>query len=107
MHNRRHNKSPTMDLSLWLPGQHDANDEDLVTVDAISHIVESKQIGVKCTVSKLGSVYVDPSGRMSQAFRIQYDSDDGEAILPFADAKIMHEELHNVIPAAFPGAECR
>ena len=65
MHNRNHKKSPQMDISLWLP------EEDVgLSEDSLSRIVESKH-GVKCSVSKVGTVYVDPSGRMSETFRIQ------------------------------------
>ena len=90
-----------MDISLWLP------EEDVgLSEGSLSRIVESKH-GVKCSVSKVGTVYVDPSGRMSETFRIQYSNSDETTILPYDDAKTMHEQLYEMIPKAFPGAECR
>jgi len=47
MHNRHHDSSPTMDISVWLP------DEDVgLSGDALSQIVESKY-SVKCSAQKL------------------------------------------------------
>ena len=45
MHNRRHTKSPQMDLSLWLP------EEDVgLSEDALSFLIETNH-NVKCNVS--------------------------------------------------------
>ncbi|KAL7541277.1 hypothetical protein ACHAXR_010782, partial [Thalassiosira sp. AJA248-18] len=101
MHNRNHRKSPQMDLSLWLP------EEDVgLSEEALINMVESKH-KVKCTVSTLGSVWVNPSGRRAKTFRFQYNNSDETTILPFEDAKRMHDQLYANIPKAFPGAECR
>jgi len=103
MHNRHHTKSPLMDLSIWLP-----EDDVNLSEDALSNMVESKHDKIKCNVSKVGDVYVNPSGRRSQTFRIQYNNGSDESnVLPFDDANRMHKELYQMIPTAFPGAECR
>jgi len=116
MHNRNHKKSPEFDLSLWLPDDdEDDDDEDdgnaaavELSEDSLSRIVESKHDGgVKCSVSSVGEVYVNPSGRRSQTFRIRYENAEDGGVLPFEDAKAMHGELYDAIPEVFPGAECR
>ena len=48
-----------------------------------------------------------PSGRKLQAFCFIYESDNETYILPFDEAKAMHEQLYEAIPNEFPGAECR
>mmetsp|Transcript_37196 Transcript_37196/g.78475 ORF Transcript_37196/g.78475 Transcript_37196/m.78475 type:complete len:578 (+) Transcript_37196:236-1969(+) len=101
MHNRNHQKSPQMDISLWLPAE-DAG----LSEESLRHIVESKH-NVLCSISKVGSIYVDPSGRRAQTFRIQYKNYDETTLLPFEDAKTMHKQLYDIIPIEFPGAECR
>jgi len=99
MHNRHHDSSPKMDISVWLP------DEDVgLSGDALSAIVESKH-SVKCSVQKLEQ-YVNPAGRRSITFRVQYSGFD-TTILSFDKAKVMHDELYKLIPDAFPGIECR
>ena len=101
MHNRNHTKSPQMDISMWLP-----NEDVGLSEEALTNIIESKHSNVKCTITKLGSVYVSPDGRKAQTFRFLYSS-SSETVLPFEDAKSMHEELYKLIPVTFPGAECR
>ena len=101
MHNRHHRKSPQFDLSLWLP----EDEHGSISGDAISQIVESKH-NVKCSVEKLGSVYISSSGRRSQTFRIRYSGFDA-MILSFEKAKAMQNKLYEQIPIVFPGAECR
>ena len=102
MHNRNHAKSPQMDLSLWLP-----EDDVGLNEDALAAMIESKH-KVKCSVSKLGELYVNPAGRRSQAFRFRYNNPDDEATMfPFDDAWQMHQELYKKVPIDFPGAECR
>jgi len=100
MHNRHHEKSPTMDISVWLPADKDVG----LSGDALSAIVESKH-SVKCSAQKTDQ-YVNPAGRKSVTFRLQYSGFD-TAILSFDKAKAMHDELYELIPDAFPGIECR
>mmetsp|Transcript_15918 Transcript_15918/g.28768 ORF Transcript_15918/g.28768 Transcript_15918/m.28768 type:complete len:170 (+) Transcript_15918:53-562(+) len=115
MHNRNHKKYPEFDLSLWLPDDDEEKEEDgnaaaavELSEDSLSRVVESKHDGaVKCSVSRVGEVYVNPSGRRSQTFRIRYENSEGGGVLPFEDAKAMHGKLYDAIPKVFPGAECR
>ena len=101
-HNRNHAKSPQMDVSLWLP-----EEDDGLSEQALEELVQAEH-NVGCTVTKLGSVYVSPSGRKAQAFRFRYNNNgEDRRIFPFDQAKRIHSELYEMIPEVFPGAECR
>ena len=100
-HNRNHAKSPQMDMSLWLPER-----DDSLSEQALEELVRTEH-NVDCTVKKLGSVFVSPSGRKAQAFRFRYSNEEDRGIFPFDLAKRIHNELYEMIPEVFPGAECR
>ena len=126
MHNRNHTDVPQFDLSLWLPPKPptklDEGRDDRVdlTENALVAVVESNHPNVECMAFQLGSVYVDPkTGREAQTFRIQYrksvrsydgdkneDESDGDR-LSLDDARWIHKQLYQIIPAIFHGAECR
>jgi len=75
MHNRHHEKSPTMDISVWLPADKDVG----LSGDALSAIVESKH-SVKCSAQKTDQ-YVNPAGRKSVTFRVQYSGFDNNIVI--------------------------
>ncbi|KAL9183327.1 hypothetical protein ACHAXT_005114 [Thalassiosira profunda] len=101
-HNRNHAKSPQMDVSLWLP-----EEDNGLSEQALEELVRTEH-NVDCTVKKLGSVYVSPSGRKAQAFRFRYNNNgEDRRIFPFDQAKRIHSELYEMIPEVFSGAECR
>ena len=100
-HNRNHAKSPQMDVSLWLP-----EEDDGLSEQALEELVKTEH-NVDCTVTTLGSIYVSPSGRKAQAFRFRYSNGEDDGIFPFDFAKRIHNELYEMIPEVFPGAECR
>lgn len=101
MHNRNHNETPQLDISMWLP-----LDGSNVTEQALSNAIKSNHPHVQCSIAKLGDVYIDPkTERRAQTFRIQYRG--GDEYLSFNEANRVHNTLRDTIPLAFPGAECR
>ena len=108
MHNRNHVNAPQMDLSLWLPPQDaEIGDGGVLTEESLARILEMKSPEcVTCEVTKLGDVYINPAGRKSQSFRVQYNRVDGET-LSFDEAKTIHTQLRDAVPIQFPAAECR
>jgi hypothetical protein len=108
MHNRNHVNAPQMDLSIWLPPQDtEVGDGGVLNEQSLTRILEMMSLEcVMCEVIKLGDVYVNPSGRKSQSFRVQYHRVDGET-LSFDEAKRIHAQLRDAVPIQFSGAECR
>lgn len=101
MHNRGHNKNPQLDISFWLPHEHVG-----LSQGTLCRFVETAH-SVNCSVSNIGDAFVHPSGRVSKTFRVQYNTSDGQAMIPYEKAKVMHTQLYDMIPKAFPGVECR
>lgn len=108
MHNRNHVNAPQMDLSLWLPPEPtEIGDGGVLTEESLTCILKRKSPEyVMCEVTRLGDVYINPAGRKSQSFRIQYNQVDG-GTLSFDEAKSIHAQLRDAVPIQFPGAECR
>jgi len=100
MHNRYHNETPHLDISLWLPAN-----ESIVSEQSMSELIKSAHPHIQCSVSKLGDVYTNPAGRRAQTFRIQYELVDG--VVSFEEAHEVHKFLYQNIPTSFPGTECR
>ncbi|KAL7479747.1 hypothetical protein ACHAW6_005471 [Cyclotella cf. meneghiniana] len=101
MHNRNHNETPQLDISMWLP-----LDGSNMTEQSLSNAIKSNHPHVQCSIAKLGDVYIHPkTERRAQTFRIQYRG--GDEYLSFDEANRVHKTLRDTIPLAFPGAECR
>eukprot|EP00804_Cyclotella_cryptica_P025779 CCRYP_002677-RA/>CCRYP_002677-RA protein AED:0.00 eAED:-0.00 QI:0/-1/0/1/-1/0/1/0/469 len=101
MHNRSHDATPRLDISMWLP-----QGGSKITEQSLSNAIKSNYPHVQCSVAKLGDVYLDPkTQRNAQTFRIQYRG--GEEFLSFKEANEVHKTLRETVPLAFPGAECR
>jgi hypothetical protein len=97
-----------MDLSLWLPPEDaEKGDGGVLTKESLTRILEMMSPEhVTCEVNYLGDVYINPTGRKAQTFRVQYNQVDGET-LSFDEAKLIHTQLRDAVPNKFPGAECR
>jgi hypothetical protein len=107
MHNRNHVNAPQMDLSLWLPPEHDGGSGGVLTKESLTRILEMMSPEhVTCEVNHLGDIYINPAGRKAQTFRVQYNQVDGET-LSCDEAKSIHTQLRDAVPTKFPGAECR
>jgi len=110
MHLRFHKQHPQFHLSLWLPPELPTS----LSEQSLSQIVESTNSNVTCTVTKVGSIYINlTTGRQAQTFCVQYalcdenNNSTTRSLLSFDDAKCMHEKLYSSIPMIFPGSECR
>ena len=108
MHNRNHVNAPQMDLSIWLPPQDtEVGEGGVLNEQSLTRILELICVErITCEVIKLGDMYVNPAGRKSQSFRVQYNRVDGET-LSFDEAKRIHAQLRDAVPIQFPCAECR